>query len=201
MNTSDYRLKYVLVGASGTGKTTMAGILEQALGFRRCITSTTRPPRPGEVDGKDYYFRTEFDPRDMFEQATFGKHQYGITHRELTRGEFIILEPQGVRYYREHYPKPLVVIQLHRDNIEIDAQRRARDRDAGFDSVHPDFIVEGDTIDAMATNLLSVITSIEKRDVPRLDLLIERVQNRQAGEGEQQSPRSNKEIKQPEPVR
>ncbi len=155
MPDTDYRLKYILVGASGSGKSTMASVLEQYLGLKRCITSTTRPPRPGEVNGRDYHFEKQLDPDNMFEHATFGGHEYGICREELAHGDFIILDPQGVAYYRENYPAPLTVIQLIRSGIDVDANRMARDRDAGFDQVEPDVIVRGETVDEMASNLIT----------------------------------------------
>ena len=45
----------VLVGGSGSGKTTIAHELEKK-GFRRLVTTTTRPKREGEVDQVDYFF-------------------------------------------------------------------------------------------------------------------------------------------------
>lgn len=164
MDTNDYRLKYVLVGVSGSGKSTMGKILEEEFGFRRCITSTTRPPRAGEIDGKDYYFRSQLDPTEMFECASFGGHEYGITKDELARGDFVILEPQGVQYYRKHYPAPLTVIQLQREGIQVDEARRARDTAAGFDDVHPDYIVIGETIADMSANLLKLIYQLQKEN-------------------------------------
>ena len=159
MGESDYRLKYILAGSSGSGKTTMASVLERELGFLRCITSTTRPPRPGEQDGIDYHFRAQLDPKELFEYAVFGGYEYGITKEELRRGDFIILDPQGVDYYRRHYPGPLTVIQLMRDGIAVDPERMARDRAAGFNRICPDIVVRGETVEEMAENLLCVIAS------------------------------------------
>ena len=160
MKQNDYRVNFILVGASGSGKSTMASILEEQLGLRRCITCTTRPPRPGERDGVDYYFRTHLDPEEMFEHASFGGYEYGVTKEELTRGDFIILEPQGVSYYREHYPAPVTVIQLERTGIQIDAARRNRDRAAGFDQVNPDIIIRGETIAETTKNLLRAVNKL-----------------------------------------
>ncbi len=98
MKTDHLKLKYVLVGASGSGKTTMAHVLEEAFGLRRCITFTTRPMRPGEEEGRDYYFRNALNASEMFEHACFGGFEYGITVEELSRGDFIILDPQGVQF-------------------------------------------------------------------------------------------------------
>lgn len=162
MKKNDYRVSFILVGASGSGKSTMASILEEQLGLRRCITCTTRPPRPGERDGVDYHFRTHLNPEEMFEYASFGGYEYGVTREELTRGDFIILEPQGVSYYREHYPAPVTVIQLERTGIQIDAARRNRDRAAGFDNVNPDIIIRGETIAETTKNLLKAVNRLKK---------------------------------------
>lgn len=163
MNNTKFRLRYILVGASGTGKTTMAHVLEETLGLRRCITSTTRPPRPGERDGIDYYFCSALNPKDLFEHAAFGGHTYGITHEELAKGDFVILEPQGVRYYLDHYPAPLTVIKLERQNITVEESRKERDKAAGFDSLEADIIITGETIADMSANLLSAIVPLEDR--------------------------------------
>lgn len=161
MNNQSYHLKYILVGASGSGKSTMASVLEQELGLRRCVTSTTRPPREGETHGVDYYFESQLDPAQMFEHATFGGHEYGISKASLANGDFVILDPQGVDYYRRHYPGSLTVIQLQRDGIAVDPERMARDRAAGFDHVFPDIIVRGETIEEMAANLIRAMRALE----------------------------------------
>ncbi|MCX7606021.1 MAG: guanylate kinase [Bacteroidia bacterium] len=83
----------LLTGPSGSGKTTLA----QALLLRYpqlafSISATTRPPRPGEVPGKDYYFleETEFEAEiqkgGFVEwEKLFSGHRYGTLRRELER--------------------------------------------------------------------------------------------------------------------
>lgn len=155
------RLRYVLVGRSGSGKTTMARHLEEELGLKRCVTYTTRPPRAGEVAGKDYYFASQLDKDLMFECSRFGQYWYGTSWGELSQSDFIILEPQGVAYYREHFPGPLTVIQLERSNIAVSPERMLRDRKAGFESVHPDLLITGDTVQEMKETLFSAILALE----------------------------------------
>ena len=155
--------KYILVGASGTGKSTMASHLASALDLTRCITCTTRPPRPGEMEKGEYYFVQSFDMFTMFEQAEFGGYRYGITKDELTKGDLVILDPQGVDYYRKNYPGPLTVIKLERSGVDVDPQRRARDAGAGFDKVKADITVYGETVAQMQENLVTAMLSYEYR--------------------------------------
>ncbi len=152
-----YKLKFILCGSSGTGKTTMAHILCDRLGLERCVTSTTRPPRAGEKDGVDYHFVKEIHPDEMFEYSTFGQEVYGTPLTALNKGDFIILEPQGIEYFRKHFSGDLFVIQLSRTDIQVDPERRQRDIDAGFDNIHPDVLITGETIEEMAEKLISAV--------------------------------------------
>ena len=81
------------------------------------MSATTRPPRPGERDGADYYFLSddEFDRRlrtgDFVEHARYSGHRYGTLRSELDRraaaGVPVVLEieVQGARQIRERVPK------------------------------------------------------------------------------------------------
>lgn len=81
----------ILISApSGGGKTTLCDLLLQSLpDVTRAVTSTTRAPRPGEVDKHDYYFFTpeEFQRRvtagDFIEHATVFGRSYGVLKSEL----------------------------------------------------------------------------------------------------------------------
>jgi guanylate kinase len=52
---------FVLSAPSGAGKTTLTTALRQKPDFVYCVSCTTRPPRPGEIDGEDYHFLEESD--------------------------------------------------------------------------------------------------------------------------------------------
>lgn len=157
-----YKLWYILVGRSGSGKTTMAKVLESELGLRRCVTYTTRPLREGEEDGKDYHFVDQLDPASMFECSRFGRYWYGTSWDELSKSDVVILDPQGVSYFRQHFPGRMVVIQLERQNIHVGKLRMLRDASAGFDTVQPDILIQGDTIPEMSASLLNVVRSMEE---------------------------------------
>jgi guanylate kinase len=103
----------VITGPSGVGKGTLiAGLLERVPGLELSVSATTREPRPGEVDGRDYHFLTpeEFDGRiereDFLEFATYSGHRYGTLRSEvrkrLEQGRSVVLEieVQGARQVR-----------------------------------------------------------------------------------------------------
>ena len=62
----------VLVGHIASGKTCVAKALEKR-GYRRIVTYTTRPPREGEIDGKDYHFITEKEFKEKQDKGFFAE--------------------------------------------------------------------------------------------------------------------------------
>jgi guanylate kinase len=104
---------FVITGPSGVGKGTLISrLLERAPGLELSISATTREPRAGEVDGRDYHFLTpaEFDRRieaeDFLEFATYSGNRYGTLRSEVSRrlaeGHSVVLEieVQGARQVR-----------------------------------------------------------------------------------------------------
>ncbi|GEP41535.1 guanylate kinase [Brevifollis gellanilyticus] len=85
MPSSDSRLGLLIVvsGPSGTGKTTLCRKACESGQAVFSVSCTTRPPRPGEVDGKDYFFLTEedflarVDRGELFEYARVHNRWYG----------------------------------------------------------------------------------------------------------------------------
>jgi guanylate kinase len=82
----------VIIGPSAVGKTTLVdALLKSVPGSARLITNTTRAPRPGEIDGRDYFFltREEFarrrDEGEFFEWAETHANFYGSSRSVLER--------------------------------------------------------------------------------------------------------------------
>ena len=110
----------VLAAPSGGGKTTIARALvtrwPTQYGFS--VSGTTRAPRAGEQDGKDYFFlsKDEFRRRqaagDFLESAEYAGELYGTLKAEVDRvlaaGRHVLLdiEVQGARQVRTRYPHP-----------------------------------------------------------------------------------------------
>jgi guanylate kinase len=104
---------FVITGPSGVGKGTLiADLLRRVPDLELSISATTREPREGEVDGRDYHFlsREEFDRRiedeDFLEFATYSGNRYGTLRSEVQRrlaaGRSVVLEieVQGARQVR-----------------------------------------------------------------------------------------------------
>lgn len=104
---------FVITGPSGVGKGTLISqLLERVPGLELSVSATTRAPREGEVDGRDYHFltREEFDLRvareDFLEFATYSGNSYGTLRSEVRKrlegGHSVVLEieVQGARQVR-----------------------------------------------------------------------------------------------------
>ena len=94
---------FVITGPSGVGKGTLiAQLLERVPDLELSVSATTREPRAGEVDGRDYHFLTtaEFDQRiereDFLEFATYSGNRYGTLRSEVRKrldaGHSVVLE-------------------------------------------------------------------------------------------------------------
>ena len=96
-------LLLVLSSPSGTGKTSIArGVLAADTDITLAVSYTTRPPRPGEVDGRDYHFVTKktFDAMvandEFLEHSCVYDHDYGTprssVERKLSKGGDVLLD-------------------------------------------------------------------------------------------------------------
>lgn len=81
---------FVLSSPSGTGKTTLSRLLlEQESGLTMSVSVTTRPMRPGEAEGKDYFFTTHNRFRQMVERGELLEHASVFGHSYGTPGAFV----------------------------------------------------------------------------------------------------------------
>ena len=116
---------FVLSAPSGAGKTSLARALVKALpDLAFSVSHTTRPPRPGEKDGVDYYFVDEAQfqammEKDMFlEHARVFDHRYGTSRaaveRLLTAGKGVVLDIdwQGARAIKQKMPQAHTIFIL-----------------------------------------------------------------------------------------
>jgi len=112
----------VLSGPSGVGKSTVIGILMELRGnMEFSVSATTRAPRPGETDGREYFFVTRecFDEMvergELLEHATFAGNSYGTprsqVEQRLEQGITVVLdiEVQGAAQVKALMPEAVSV--------------------------------------------------------------------------------------------
>ncbi len=112
----------IVSSPSGAGKTTIVdAVLKRDKSVSRVITATTRAPRKGEKDGKDYHFLTikQFEQAikkgQMLEWAQVHTHYYGIPKKSvdtlLKKGicPILVIDVQGARTVKNEYPQAATV--------------------------------------------------------------------------------------------
>jgi guanylate kinase len=107
----------VITGPSGVGKGTLISELCRRFpDLRLSVSATTRRPRSGEVDGREYHFLSpdEFERRasagEFLEHAEYAGNRYGTLRSEVEHGPVVIeIEVQGARQVREALPGALQV--------------------------------------------------------------------------------------------
>ncbi|XP_028607468.2 guanylate kinase isoform X2 [Podarcis muralis] len=130
----------VLSGPSGAGKSTLLKKLlkdyENVFGFS--VSHTTRQPRPGEVNGKDYHFVTreemqkQIDAGGFIENAEFSGNMYGTSKAAIqavqAQNQICILDidMQGVKNIKKTDLNP-IYISVQAPSIEV-LEKRLRDR-------------------------------------------------------------------------
>lgn len=109
--------KIAIVGAAASGKDYLRKRFMDR-NFVYGVSCTTRPPREGEVHGKDYYYLTqeEFDAgieNGLFvEWQEFNGWKYGLTKPEFERCDVMILNAEAVDLLHEDYRSRLFVIYI-----------------------------------------------------------------------------------------
>lgn len=175
---------YVISAPSGTGKTTLVkALVESVPGLTVSISHTTRPRRPAEVHGVNYYFieEAEFETmvahQDFLEHATvFGRH-YGTSRRwveeTIASGMDVILEIdwQGAEQIQHIFPECISIfilppsvsdlyqrlIKRNQDNIDIIRQRISDVRESTNHLDDYDYVVINDDFSAALTDLKTII--------------------------------------------
>lgn len=133
------QLIIVLSGLSGVGKdTVLKHIQERGRSFHFVVTATTRPPREGEVHGKDYWFvtRDEFsrmlEAGELMEHATVYGEYKGIPKQQVqealaSRKDVIMrLDVQGAETIRALAPEALLIFLTTESEDELISRLKAR---------------------------------------------------------------------------
>lgn len=174
----------VVSGFSGAGKGTLMKQLVHAYdNYALSVSMTTRNPRPGEEEGKEYFFvnREEFEEKisqdGLIEYASYCDNYYGTprdyVEKQLEKGKDVILEIeiQGALKVKEKFPTALLMFvmppnatELRKrlegrgtESPEIIAKRLKRAAEEAEGIEQYDFIVINDKLDECVTQMHSII--------------------------------------------
>lgn len=116
------KVAVLIVGPSGSGKSTLEALLETKYGYKKLVSSTTRPKREGEVEGKPYNFISEpeferlIKADALIEHVNYSGNFYGLSKKEVVeagRSSVFVVEPSGVphivNFMKEHEITPVTV--------------------------------------------------------------------------------------------
>jgi len=145
MTTNSKRLLVLIVGPSGSGKSTLERDLAANYSdyYSRVISHTTRKPREGEVDGKNYHFTSKRKfvkmkkENKFLENVEFNGNLYGCSIEEIERinknkkDAILIVEPNGLaqilkKIEKEHLPFTPLVIYMDISKKYLESNMRLR---------------------------------------------------------------------------
>ena len=196
-------LLLVVSGPAGVGKGTVnSTLIERNADIRMSVSATTRAPRPGEINGVHYFFKSEEEFKKMIDEGAFleymhvfDMHYYGtpksFVEQELAEGRSVILEidVHGAMRVKAAYPDAVLIFiappsmselksrLIHRGTESSEAiERRFETAYQELEYVkHYDYVVVNDILD-LAIARTEQIISAERCRVIRNGELIEKLQ-------------------------
>ncbi|MDD6160139.1 MAG: guanylate kinase [Oscillospiraceae bacterium] len=190
----------VISGPSGVGKSTvLKRVMEQYDNLQFSVSATTRPIRPGEVDGVNYIFlnhdqfRQLIEEDQLLEYAEYVGNFYGTPvaplEKALEEGKDILLdiEVQGALQVRKKFPDAILMflmapsLQIVEQRLrnrgdtapELMKQRIERARWECSQADHYDYIIINETVETAANEVISVITAEKCKTKDRLPMFKE----------------------------
>ena len=188
----------VVSGFSGAGKgTIMKELLSRYEQYALSVSATTRKPRPGEEEGKEYFFksREEFEQMiaddALIEHARYVDNYYGTpkayVEEQLARGRDVILEIeiQGARKIKKRFPEAVLLFVTTKDaqtlkerllgrkteTPEVIEQRLARAVQESEGIEEYDYLVVNDELNVCVAEIHSIIESEHRKIKYNMELI------------------------------
>lgn len=190
----------VISGPSGVGKSTVIKkVMEQVHNLQFSVSATTRPIRPGEVDGKNYFFvdKAKFqqmiDRQELLEYAEYVGNYYGTPEAPLAaaleEGKDILLdiEVQGALNVKKRRPDAVLIFMVAPSFQDIDTRLRGRG-DTPHDLIvsrlerarweytqapQYDYLVVNGDVDTAVSEIASILTAEKCKTSNRIHYLKE----------------------------
>ena len=188
----------VVSGFSGAGKgTLMKELTKKYDNYALSVSATTRNPRPGEVNGREYFFVTneEFEKlineNGLIEHAGYVDHYYGTPRKfvedKLSEGIDVILEIeiQGALQIKEQYPDAVLLFVMPPSVAELEKRlrgrgteteevilqrlKRAKEESVGIEKY--DYLVINDDLEKCTERLHSIIEAAHGAPSRNLDFI------------------------------
>jgi len=182
----------IMSGPSGSGKSTLIRrvLAEQRLPLRLAVSATTRPRRPGEADGRDYFFWTDEEYRRHLAAGGFlehaqvhGRYWYGTPRSEVDSylklgiGVILDIDVQGAAQVRPLYPEHLSIfvklsdwgmyenrIRKRGTETEEDIARRLATARAELAQIHEyQHVIINDDLEVAAVEFYNVVARYMER--------------------------------------
>jgi guanylate kinase len=179
-------LLFILSGPSGVGKGTVGAALRASnSNVVYSVSATSRSPRPGEVEGVNYFFKTREEFEEMIrndeflEWAVYVNNYYGtprnFVFEQMEQGKdvFLEIEVQGAMQVKERYPEGIFIFLIPPDMEEL--RQRIKNRGTEDDEVisnrlkvareeiemmkNYDYVVVNDRVDLAVKRIESIITA------------------------------------------
>ena len=195
---SDQGILVVVSGFSGAGKGTLIkAMLEKHHNYALSISATTRKPREGEMDGREYFFVTRerfermIEEGQLIEHAQYVNNYYGTPRQyvfqQMADGKDVILEIeiQGALKIKERFPDALLLFvmppsadELKRrligrgtETMEVIDQRLHRAADEADGMTSYDYILVNDQIDTCVEAMHQLIQAQHRKVSSNLDFI------------------------------
>ncbi len=194
-------LLVVISGPSGAGKGTIYGKVIEQTGMKRSVSVTTRKPRPGEVEGVNYYFRTEEQYQQMIasgeflETAAVYNNFYGTpkapVFSNLESGYDVLFEVDvhGAKSIKSKYSEAVTIFLMTPDFDTLEARLKSRGTESAsalkmrLDSARNelakyemfDYIVFNDTVEQATAEVISIIEAEKhkvKNNIAKINALL-----------------------------
>ncbi|MFJ8531175.1 guanylate kinase [Bacillus sp. NPDC094106] len=171
---------FILLGPSGSGKTTLGKTLEERMGIPEVISHTTRKPRAGEVDGRDYYFVSNktFDILDKIESVVYAGNSYCVSREEIdsklrTHDKiYVVTDVNGAMQIKKAYGDMVTIIFISLSLIRMgwrmfkrgDSFNKIKDRimycirnKEGKNYSHADYVIVNNHFDKSVQELNRIV--------------------------------------------
>ena len=177
---------FVFSGSSGVGKSSvLKQVMEQREDLQFSVSATSRPPRPGEENGVQYYFVSREAFCQMIEQGAFVEHDYHMDNYYGTLKSELInkvkvcnlvldIEPVGALRVRELFPEATLIYiappsldileqRIRKRNDTPEEQIKVRRERAAWEDAQKDkydYVVINDVLEDCVAEILHIISQV-----------------------------------------